>query len=155
MILIQMKPRSGDRFVRARQMLLDRADTDADVRGDLPLRFALYPEASEYRPGSLRQSVQHVLQDRDLLVGDQRRLGRRSLVEFPILAGMRIDPVALAPHASSRRATMIEKMTVGGPVQIGARLRDRTDLCCRKCKIHFLENILRLVRGGATGREKS
>lgn len=155
MILIEMEPRGGDRFIGARQMLLDRADTDADVRGDLPLRFALYPEAPKYRPGSLRKSVQHMLQYRDLLVRDQGRFGGRLFIEFPIFAGMRVDPVLLTPHASSRGATVIEKMAVCGPVQIGASLRDRTDLCSRKSKIHVLENIFRLVCCGATRSKES
>jgi len=152
---IPVKPEfcGRDGFIGARQMLFDSADADADIRGDPALGFAIDPEAAEDGAGPVRQSVEHALQQRELLAGDEMRLDRWLFVDFPLLPAMRVDPILLAPHPPPRRAAPPEEMVVRHAIEIGARLGDGADTLCQELEMHLLENVVGLVRGRSTQRE--
>lgn len=135
-------------------MLLDRADRDSQLSGNLPLADFVQPKAAEDEQRPLRQAREGLLHQVEPLTRDQLLFGRRPVVDLAnSLSGNR--PRLLARRPAAPGTVRVEKEIVGHAIKVGQRIRDRPRWPLAELQKDFLKNVLGFVRGGPARAKKT
>lgn len=150
MILIELQSGPRDFFVSARQMFLNRAHADTEIRGNLLVRFAIQPKSLEDETCTIGQLIERHLEDRKLFSRNQTRFDRPTLLDFRRIARRTSHPILFALAAARAGAAQRQEFIGRHAVKIGLWLIDRPRFLLRKFKRHLLKQVLNFIFGRPT-----
>lgn len=136
-------------------MLLDRAQTDAEIGGYRLLSIAIDPVAPQYLCSPLRQPGHGPGDDTKFLPGSQFLLDGWAIVDFLLGTELRFGPKTLPAGAVRGGASTVEQQIGRHLVEVGPGLRDRARVQRSNLQVKILQDVFRLVRGSTARRQEA